>query len=127
MNSVVRVAVAAGLIAALGLALSPASSGADDKELTIKEIMEKGHKGKPPLCGKVASGKASKEEKQQLLDLYTALAKAKPGKGDADSWKSKTDALVSAAKACVADEKGGPDSLKKAVNCKACHEVHKGK
>lgn len=115
-----------GLVAVLGLVLSTAS-GADEKELTIKEIMKKGHDGKPPLCGKVASGKASKEEKQQLLDLYVALAKTKPPVGEADAWSKKCDALVAAAKACVADDKDGPAALKKAVACKACHDEHKKK
>ena len=118
-------------VAALPLVLTMAwvsfSSGADEKDVTIKEVMKKAHTGKPKLCEKVATGKASKEEKQELLDLYTALSKDKPPKGEEDSWKEKTGALVAAAKACVADDKDGPDKLKKAVNCKACHEAHKGK
>ena len=115
-----------GVLALVGLILSTAT-GADEKPLTIKEIMKKGHDGKPPLCGKVASGKASKEEKQELLDLYVALSKTKPPEGDADAWKTKVDALVAAAKQCAAEDKDGPDALKKAVACKACHEVHKKK
>jgi hypothetical protein len=126
MKQFVRLMAGMGGVAALALIFSVAS-GADEKELTIKEIMKKGHKGEPPLCKKVATNKASKEEKQQLLDLYTALSKQKPPKGDADSWKEKTEALVKAAKACVDDDKDGPTALGKAVACKACHEVHKGK
>jgi hypothetical protein len=126
MKGFMRIGLGMGVLTAVAFVLAN-TSGAADEELSIKKIMEKGHKGKPPLCGKVASGKASKEEKQELLDLYTALAKAKPPKGDADSWKEKTEALVKAAKACVADDKDGPASLKKAVTCKACHDVHKGK
>jgi hypothetical protein len=111
-----------------GLALCVAGvSVAADKDLTIKEVMKKAHTGKPKLCEKVVSGKATKEEKQELVDLYTAMAKDKPPKGDADSWKDKTEALVAAAKSCLADDKDGPDKLKKAVNCKSCHEAHKGK
>jgi hypothetical protein len=115
-----------GVLAFLGLVLSTAT-GADDKDLTIKQIMKKGHDGKPKLCEKVATGKASKEEKQELLDLYVALAKTKPPAGDADAWQKKCDALVAAAKACVAEDKDGPGALKKAVACKACHEEHKKK
>jgi hypothetical protein len=113
-----------GVLAVLGLVLSTAT-GADEKQLTIKEIMKKGHDGKPALCKKVADGKASKEEKQELLDLYIALAKTKPPMGDADAWKAKCDALVAAAKKCVADDKDGIADFKKAVACKACHEAHK--
>lgn len=126
MKPFVHVLGGMSLIAALGLVLSTAS-GADEKALTIKEIMKKGHSGKPPLCGKVASGKATKEEKQQLLDLYVALSKTKPPMGDEAAWKAKTDALVAAAKECVADDKAGPGDLKKAVACKACHDEHKKK
>ena len=113
-----------GLLAVLGLVLSTAS-GADEKDLTIKDVMKKGHSGDEPLCKKVVTGKATKEQKQELLDLYVALSKTKPPKGDADAWAKKCEALVAAAKACVADDKDGPDSLKKAVNCKACHDAHK--
>jgi hypothetical protein len=116
------------VVALMGLVFSLAGGVAaeDKKELNIKEIMKKGHKGTPPLCGKVASGKASKEEKQELLELYVTMSKLKPPKGDEESWKTKTTALVAAAKQCVGDDKDGPANLKKAVNCKSCHEVHKG-
>jgi hypothetical protein len=108
-------------IAGLGM-IAPAQ---DDKpKFTIKEVMEQGHKSK--LCGKVADGKASKEEKDSLVEMYISLGKNKPPKGDAKSWETKTKALVDAAKECVKDEKKGGPKLKAAVNCKACHEVHKG-
>jgi len=98
----------------------------DDKpKFTTKEVMKKAHDGNPKLCAKVATGKASKEEKDELVVLYVALSKNKPGKGDAKSWEEKTKALVDAAKECVTDDKAGGPKLQKAVNCKACHEVHK--
>ena len=97
----------------------------DDKpKFTIKEVMKKAHESK--LCGKVADGKASKEEKDSLVEMYVALTKNKPSKGDAKSWETKTKALVDAAKECVEDEKKGGPKLKAAVNCMNCHKVHKG-
>ena len=116
-----------GALLALLFASVAMFSPAQDAKLSIKEIMEKAHKGNPPLCGKVAMEKASKEEKQQLLELWTALGTNKPPKGPEKSWKDKTDAMVSAAKGAVADDKGYGAKVKAAVNCKACHEVHKGK
>lgn len=117
-----------GLAVLVALTLVANTSGDDKKkDVSIKDVMEKGHKGKPPLCGKVVGGKATKEEKEQLLELYVALSKCKPSKGEAASWKEKTDALVAATKACIADDKDGVEKYKKAVNCKACHDVHKGK
>jgi hypothetical protein len=127
MNGFVRIGLGMGLLTVLGLLLASTSGAADDDKVTIKEVMKKAHTGKPKLCEKVATGKASKEEKEKLVDLYTALSKNKPPKGEEDSWKEKTAALVKAAKACADDDKDGPNALKKAVNCKACHEVHKGK
>jgi len=119
--------IVAALAVLMLLTSTITTMGADDKTPSIKDVMKKAHGGKPKLCEKVATGKASKEEKQELVELYTALTKNKPPKGDADSWKEKTEALVAAAKACLDDDKEGPDKLKKAVACKSCHEAHKGK
>jgi hypothetical protein len=110
-----------GLVAGLGM-----FRAADDKpKYTIEEIMEKGHKGKPSLCKKVVEGKASKEEKEQLLELYKALALNKPEKGDLGDWKKRTSAIVAAAKDVVADKPGANKKLGQAINCKACHNLHK--
>jgi hypothetical protein len=102
------------------------ASAQDDKpKFTIKEVMEKAHKSK--LCGKVADGKASKEEKDGLVEMYIALSQNKPPKGDAKSWETKTKALVEAAKECVKDDKVGGPKLKAAIDgCMSCHKVHKG-
>jgi len=96
---------------------------ADD--VTISEIMKKGHKGKTSLIKKVTSNKASDAEKKQLLGWYKAMAKMKPEKGDAESWNQKTAALVVAMEAVVAGDSKGVAALKKASNCKACHNEHK--
>jgi surface antigen len=95
---------------------------ADD---TIKKVMKAAMKG--GLCKKVADGKASDDEKKQLLELFQNLAKSTPPEGDADSWKEKTSALVDAAQGAVDGDAGANAKLKKAANCMACHKVHKGK
>jgi len=111
-------------VVALVLVMDSSVEGGKDK-LTIKEVMKKAHvppaKGEPSLLAKVTSGKASSEERKELVSLYQALAKNDPPKGEQDSWKEKTEALVKAAKANDAD------ALKKASNCAACHKEHKGK
>lgn len=101
----------------------------DDKpKFTTKEVMDKAHK--KGLLGKVTKGEAKKEEKAELVELYTALAKNKVTKGGEASWKEKTDALLAAAKE-AADGKDGAvdqltvDKLTQAANCKDCHSVHK--
>jgi hypothetical protein len=87
---------------------------ADDPKFTIKEVMEKAHKS--GLCKKAGEEKTSKDENKELLELYTALSQNKPPKGDAASWKEKTGALVTAAKAAAAGDKGYGAKVKAAAN-----------
>jgi hypothetical protein len=86
---------------------------------TIKQVMAKAMKG--GLCVKVASGKASDKEKEQLVELFTALGDSKPPRGGSSDWKERTGALVEAAKGSEGAK------LRKAADCKACHSLHKGK
>ncbi|HEV3343929.1 MAG TPA: hypothetical protein VG125_26380 [Pirellulales bacterium] len=99
--------------------------GADDEKpkYTIKEVMKKAHKD--GLMKKLADGGGTKTDAEELLDLYKAMGKHKAPKGDAESWKTKTKALVDAAQAVVDDKAGARDELKKAANCAECHKAHK--
>ena len=110
-------------MAAFGLLAGAAQEKAPK---SIKEIM-KSHKGKESLVAKVTAGNGSDEENKTVLGLYEALATFKPPKGDEGSWKAKTTALVGAAKELVDKKEGAAAKLKAAANCKACHDVHKGK
>jgi len=100
-------------------------TAADKPKYTIEEIMEQAHDEDNGLYKKVLEDKASKEEKAKLLELYTILGQNKPKKGDVKSWKEKTAAMIDAAKDLVADKKDAKDRLMKAVNCIACHKLHK--
>ena len=101
---------------------------ADANEEAIEKVMNTCHKapkGVDPICKKAIEGKASPEEDKKLLAGYKVLAGTKPPKGDEAGWKEKTTKLLAAAEGL---EKGGPDATakyKEAVNCKACHSVHK--
>jgi hypothetical protein len=123
-----RIAIAGLMMAfALTLAISTETSVAQDKKepkFTIKDVMKLAH-GKEGLLGKVVNGEAEKQDKEELLQLYTALSQNKPPKGEAASWKAKTDPMVAAAKDVVAGKDEGIGALKKAVNCKGCHSVHR--
>jgi hypothetical protein len=119
--------VAPALILGLAIGLAALRAADDAPKYTIKEVMKMAHAGDNALANKVASGKASKEDKKKLVDLYTALVANTPTKGDAESWKGKTGALLDAAKAVEDGKDGAPKELKKAMACKACHTVHKGK
>jgi len=101
----------------------PMTVAEDGKD--IKKAMKLAMKG--GLNKKVISGEGSDDDKKQLLALFTDMAKDMPPKGDAASWKEKAGALVQASQDMVAGKEGAAGNLKKASNCKACHEVHKGK
>lgn len=126
MRSLVMLSAAVALFASAALVLSVRAEDKEEKDapkFKIKEVMAKCMKG--GLCKKVADGDASADEKKQLVEMFTALAANKPPKGEAESWKALTSALVKAAKECAEDKDGGPAALKKAADCGACHKVHK--
>lgn len=119
----------AGLVVGVLVAISGSAFvlGEDDKpKYTIKEVMQEAHKG--GLLKKVLGSDPSQADRDKLVEFYTALAASKPPKGDEKEWKEKTSTLVTAAKALAKDakDKKAVDTLKKATNCKACHEGFKG-
>jgi hypothetical protein len=89
--------------------------------------MKRAFQGDNSLVKKAIYGDPSKEEKEKLLDLMIALAKARPEHGGMDSWIKKTGALVEAARDLVHDKDGAAGQLLEASNCKSCHDVHAGK
>lgn len=103
----------------------PVIAADDDSEpqYSTKEVMKKAMKG--GLLKKVAGGNASAEEKKQLHGMLVALSKNKPKKGEAESWKKLTGALVKASTAAVNGDPKAGAMLKKSANCKACHDPHK--
>ncbi len=116
-----------GMPALLTLSLLVLASQGEEKDkpkYTIKEVMKKAHKD--GLLKKVASGKADEAEKKELAELYTALGKNKPPKGEGKEWDEKTEALIKAAKAMVEGKAGADKDLMKASNCMNCHSAHKG-
>jgi hypothetical protein len=127
MRSFTTVAVLLALACASGLVLRGVNAQEkkeDDKpKYTIKQVMEKAHKNK--LLNKVAAGEGTKEDAQQLLELYQALGKNQPPKGEAEGWKKKTVAIAEAAKEVVDGKPGAGAKLTKAANCANCHKEHK--
>jgi hypothetical protein len=106
-----------------------AQKDGDDKKkpkYTIKEVMNKAHKGKDALLTKYKSGKATKEELKELVAMYQALEVNKPPKGKESEWKERTKKLVEAANAAVENKKEAKALVEKATNCASCHKAHKG-
>ena len=120
-NTRILTASLATAILTLGLV---GTAGADSKpKYTIKQIMKDGLKG--GLAKKVIEGKATSQEKTQLLDYAIALYETKPKKGDPVGWTKLTGDFVAAAAKVAIDPKASTAALGKAVNCKACHNKHK--
>jgi hypothetical protein len=116
-----------GLMLALAAVVAINMAIAQDAEKpkhTIKEVMKAAHKDK--LLNKVAGGNASKEEVDKLVELYDAMGKNKPPKGEAAAWETKTKALLAAAKDVQAGKEGAGPKLTMAANCANCHKDHKG-
>jgi cytochrome c553 len=109
-------ALALAVVASIGLGLVVAQ---DNPKYTIKEVMKEAHKS--GLYKKVGEGKANKEEKEKLVELYTALPQNKPPKGDAAEWKKQTEAMLSAAKGSAKDDKDEQAKLLSIVKCQECH------
>ena len=117
------------LLAATAVALVAAgcasTSSASKPSLSIEQIMEDGFKGKESLSARISKGQGNDADFKKMAFLTKELALNKPPKGDLTSWTEKTQALQSAAESLAAGKPGALDGFKTAVNCKACHSVHK--
>lgn len=114
-----------GLVAVTTTSLVVSAADKKKPKHSIEDIMKAINKGDDNVCKRVAQGKASKEDITKLVEYYSDLPLNKPPKGDQKSWDEKTAALVKAVQGIKA---GAPDAaakFKEAVNCKACHSVHK--
>ena len=123
MSKKIVVALMAASFAFVCLMAVPVSADHHEPKHKIKDVMKKAMKG--GLLKKVAQGKASDEEKKSLHEMLESLAKNKAPKGEADSWKKLTAALVKASKDVNDGKDGAGAALQKASNCKACHSKHK--
>jgi hypothetical protein len=83
------------------------------------------HKGEDSVGNKVSAGHGTKEDFAKMVDYYTSLPLDSPPVGDDVSWKAKSTALLDAAKALRDGKENALAQYNKAVNCKACHSVHR--
>ncbi len=139
VNTFVRVVFTAAVAAGVFVVVGGGASTAQEKGLTIKDIMKAGHGGTDPLLKQVIF--ASKEGKwdaavaaAKSLDSNAALLhKATPNKGDAASWEKNAGGYHKNTTALLAaTEKKDAEGAKAVIStiqgsCKACHSAHKGK
>jgi cytochrome c553 len=130
-----RVLCAAALLTVIGMAAAQ-----NQKDLSIKDIMGKAHKGGDSLIGKL--GKQLKAdapnweevqgETKELVSLGTGLGKNTPPKGEKESWDKLTKNYVTTAKELDADaqrkdKNAGTGALTQLRGmCANCHKAHKG-
>jgi cytochrome c556 len=130
--------VAAVLAVVMG---SPTTADEKTDAPSVKDIMTKAHKGADSLLGKlkteVKAGEpdwaAVQKQTKELVRLGDSLAKAKPPRGDDESWKANTAGYQTAVKkldtaAADKDVKATEGSLNKlTTTCVTCHKAHKAK
>jgi cytochrome c5 len=113
-------------LAALAIATAPIISAIEAKpKYTTKEVMKALHKGDVNVAKRVLKGQGTKADFAQMVNYYQSLPLNAPPRGDKASWDAKTVALFTAAKSLYAGDPNGLNAYKQAVNCKACHSVHK--
>jgi hypothetical protein len=98
-----------------------------DKKASIKEVMKAHFKGDTSDIRKASKGELTSEQLASLVSAAKSLPDGKPANGDDASWKEKSNALVAALEKLEKGEAGAAEAVKAAANCKACHDVHKGK
>ena len=130
-----QVAVVAVLVGTMAATIP---AGAQNKTLTIKDVMARLHKG--PNCLRATLNKALnsddpnwaevQRQSKEFAELAEALTKNTPPKGDKDSWNKLSGQFATTAKAMdqAAHSKAKADVVaawSKLGNCKACHNAHK--
>jgi hypothetical protein len=129
--------VVAGVIGIAIIAIGP--TFAEDKIPTIKEIMDRLHKGaNPPIIlikRSLQSGDPDWEEIQkqtkEFVDLGKALGKNDPPMGDKASWTKLTKQYLENAKGmdAAAQKNDKRETLryqaKLAGSCTTCHKIHR--
>jgi cytochrome c556 len=124
-----KITILLTLTLSLSAGLAFRAMAADDKkdESPIGQVMKDHFKGDTSDIKKAAKGELSKDEITKLVAALKTLPMAKPPKGEAASWKEKTEALVLAGEKLEKGETGAGEAVKAAANCKACHDVHREK
>ena len=133
MSNHKNIFVSALMVGGLGvMAALAAEATAPAPKYAIKQVMGAIHKvptnapaGETSIIVRAKAGKATKADIDKMVEYYSALPANKPPAGDAASWKSKTEALISAAISLQKAETNAVTKINEAANCKACHSVHK--
>lgn len=114
------------IISALDIDLQALEEEAAPDAISIAGVMSDFHEGETSIANQAKRGEAEADDLQRMLENYLALVDLSPPQGPPDSWKEKTTNLVEATQSLIAGEEGAIESYRLAVDCKACHSVHRG-
>ena len=120
-------AVLIGLVSTLAISTSANTTipTVDDGPKKVKAIMAALHK--KGLHKKVMTGKATDDEKKQMVDLYVDLVENSAPKGEEIEWKMQAGTAMLAATKVLLGRDDALEEYEKASNCKGCHSKFKGK
>jgi cytochrome c556 len=127
MRIVKYVAPAALILGLAGALTFICAAEFNESRRVVIAAMRRVFRGPDALIEKAAAGEASETDKQKLLKVLTGMAAVPAARGDAASWKARTEALVAAAQDLVDGKEGARDRLRAASACKACHLAHRAK
>jgi hypothetical protein len=127
MRIVKYVAPAALILGLAGALTFIRAAEFNESRRVVIAAMRRVFRGPDALIEKAAAGEASQTDKQKLLKVLTGMAAVPAARGDAASWKARTEALVAAAQDLVDGKEGARDRLRAASACKACHLAHRAK
>ena len=100
----------------------PDAEGPDDA-FSIKQVMQLAHENR--LYRELLKEKVDPAVAERLGRLYESLSKQSPPKGDEESWRERTTALLESTRKVVAGDADGPGEFRRAVNCNSCHSRHR--
>lgn len=113
------------IVSAFDIELQAQVEEAVQGEVSISDVMIEFHEGETSIANRAKAGEAEVEDLQRMLESYRAMVELNPPQGPPDSWKEKTTNLVEATQALIAGEEGAIERYRLAVDCKACHSVHR--
>jgi uncharacterized membrane protein len=97
-----------------------------EPEFSISEFMNEFHKGKNSLAAQTREGRADRDRVRVMVNQYRIMANVVPPEGSVEDWKMRINELVDSGHFVFLS--GGQESFDRynaAVDCKACHTVHR--
>ena len=125
LRSIRFVCVAGGCLSALAIGITLVLGEDATPKPSIKDIMKADNKGDDSIVKQIIAGKGTQQQVDKLITDYKLLCELQPPRGDKDSWKNKTTALLEATEGLKLDDKASIAKFKTAVSCRECHSVHK--